>query len=205
MSVVNFIEENNIRGFLADDEGCALHALALSVSGYGPCLEVGSYCGKSTIHIGSACREVGNTLYALDHHRGSEEHQLGEEYHDPELYDKSSECMDSFPQFRKAVSLAELDDTVVPIVSSSSVVLKHWMTPLGMVFIDGGHSPEVALADVMGWSQHIVSGGYMAIHDIFEDPNDGGQGPFIAMMSLFDKGKFEILDKVNSLGILRKR
>ncbi len=205
MSVVNFIQENNIRGFLADDEGCALHALALSVSDVGPCLEVGSYCGKSAVHIGKACKETSNTLYAIDHHRGSEEHQFGEEYHDPELFDQQNKCMDSFPEFRKAMTLAELDDTVVPIVSPSNIVLKHWMMPLGMVFIDGGHRPEVALADVMGWSQFIVPRGFIAIHDIFEAPQEGGQGPFIAMMTLFDKGGFEILDKVNSLGILRKR
>ena len=82
------IDIDSIKGFLAVDEGQALHEYALQTSALGPCLEVGSYCGKSTVYLGAACRQKNGTLFALDHHRGSEEHQQGEEYHDPDLYDE---------------------------------------------------------------------------------------------------------------------
>ena len=174
MAVSLPIDIDSVKGFLADDEGEALYQQALQASTLGPCLEVGSYCGKSTVYLGYACQQTRSILYALDHHRGSEEHQRGEEYHDPELYDAGIEAMDSFPAFRDTVARAGLEDTVVPLVTSSPVASRHWATPLGMVFIDGGHSEAAARADYRGWAGHVVRGGLLAIHDIFPDPADGG-------------------------------
>lgn len=199
-----FLQQHDIKGFLAEDEGQKLHELALSVAALGPCLEVGSYCGKSTVYLASACKLTDNTLYALDHHRGSEEHQLGELYHDADLYDAELQAMDSFPMFRRTLNLAGIDDWVVPLVARSECVRKHWATPLGLVFIDGGHSEEMAKADCLGWASHIEKGGYLAVHDIFQFPEDGGQGPYLALQSVLATGEFELLTQVNSLGIARK-
>ena len=129
----------------------------------GPALEVGSYCGKSTVYLGLACLETNNTLYAIDHHRGSEEHQPGESYHDKELFDVKRNQMDSFSEFRKNIEMAGLSETVIPIVSSSRAVARNWVGPLGMVFVDGGHSMEAALNDYISWSGHIRKGGFLAI------------------------------------------
>ena len=63
------------------------HAGAEQVAGKGLIVEIGSYCGKSTIILGTACQKAGGTLLAIDHHRGSEENQPGEEYFDPDLDD----------------------------------------------------------------------------------------------------------------------
>ena len=95
---------DSIKGFLSADEAAALYNRALEVSGQGPVLEIGSYCGKSTIYLGLACRRTGSTVFALDHHRGSEEHQLGECFHDPDLYDRSEGVMDTFRDFRQNIS-----------------------------------------------------------------------------------------------------
>ena len=199
-----FIHDHAIKGFLAQDEGEALWKLASKVAHIGPCLEIGSYCGKSTVYLGDACKQTHNTLYAVDHHRGSEEHQLGEEYHDPDLYNAQAQAFDSFPTFRRTLDLAQLRDHVIPIVSSSAVAQKHWQTPLGMVFIDGGHSHEMALHDCTGWAKHIVSGGYLAVHDIFERPEDGGQGPYLALQAVLKTGDFTLRSQINSLGILQR-
>jgi len=199
----DFFRDHTIKGFLDDEEGKLLHHYAAQA--LNPCLEVGSYCGLSTVYIGLACRRTGNTLYALDHHRGSEEHQFGELYHDAELYDSNLQCMDSFPDFRRTLALAELEQTVVPLVAASSVVVRHWATPLGMVFIDGGHSPDMSRQDCVCWSEKIHPGGFLAIHDIFERPEDGGQGPYMAMQAVMDGGEFECIDQVQSLVILRRQ
>ncbi len=199
------LDINSVKGFLAEDEGEALYQYALQASTLGPCLEVGSYCGKSSVYIGAACQQNDSVLYALDHHRGSEEHQLGEEYHDPELYDGGVGLMDSFKAFRDTVSRAKLDDTVVPVVSSSAVASKHWVTPLGMVFIDGGHSEEAAHTDYRSWAGHVVSGGILAIHDIFPNPAEGGQAPYNIWKLAKASGLFEELATVNTLGLFRRR
>lgn len=199
------IDINTVKGFLAADEGLALYQYAQQASKLGPCLEIGSYCGKSSVYLGTACQQNHSILYALDHHRGSEEHQLGEEYHDPDLYDAGIELMDSFRTFRITMHKAQLEDTVVPIVSSSAVASRHWATPLGMVFIDGGHSEEAAQTDYRCWSTHIKPGGILAIHDIFPNPNDGGQAPYNIWKLAKASGLFEELATVNTLGLFRRK
>jgi len=199
------LDIDRVKGFLAIDEGEALYNLALDVAGIGPCLEVGSYCGKSTVYIGSACKETGNTLFALDHHRGSEEHQPGEEYHDPELLDESAGLLDTFREFRRNMVLAGLEDAVVPVVAPSSVAGRHWATPLGMVFIDGGHSFEAAQTDFDSWARHVAPGGILAIHDLFPDPAEGGQAPITIYRQGVDCGLFDVLPVVRTLGILRRK
>lgn len=198
------IQENSIKGFLADDEAAALLVFAQRAGRIGPCLEVGSYCGKSTVFLGEGCRLAGTALYAVDHHRGSEEHQVGEEYHDADLFDAQRGEFDSFPAFRKTLQLSDLSTVVIPVVTSSEQLLQHWTASLGLVFIDGGHSHAMALNDALGWSKKVASGGYLLIHDIFEKPEAGGQGPFLAQNAVLATGAFEKIAQINSMAVLKR-
>ncbi len=198
------IDIDSVKGFLAADEGEALFRYASEVAPLGPCLEVGSYCGKSTVYLGQACREFGSQLYAVDHHRGSEEHQQGEEYHDPSLFDAEHQQMDSFRAFRNTLRRADLESFVVPVVSDSATAAKYWSTPLAMVFIDGGHSMEAAMADYRSWAGHIRQGGILAIHDLFPDPAAGGQAPITIYRLALASGLYSEIEVVNTLGLLRR-
>lgn len=195
---------DDIKGFLADDEAAALYRHALDASAGGPVMEIGSYCGKSTIYLGLACRQTDSTVFALDHHRGSEEHQLGEYFHDADLYDTGEGLMDTFREFRRNIRAAGLDDTVVPVVAGSEAAAKQWQTPLSMVFIDGGHSLDAALTDYRCWTAHLRRGGILAIHDLFEDAHEGGQAPFAIYRMALASGLFADLGRVNTLGLLRR-
>jgi hypothetical protein len=195
---------DRIKGFLDPDEGHGLYEIALTASRRGPCLEIGSYCGKSAVYLGSACRENGATLFSIDHHRGSEEQQPGEEYFDPALFDFKMYCMDTLPLFRRTLALTGLEETVVPIVSRSNIVARSWATPLSLVFIDGGHALETVRTDYDCWSGHILSGGYLLIHDIFEDPATGGQAPWEVYQIALASGRFEELPRIKTMGVLRK-
>lgn len=198
------VEQHRVKGFLENDEAAALYVWMHEVAGLGPGLEIGSYCGKSSIYLGCACKARDGVLYAVDHHRGSEEHQVGEEYHDPALFNAQAQAVDSFPIFRRNIQLFELSDTVVPIVAPSHLAVKGWATPLALVFIDGGHSPEMAREDCLTWSRCLLPGGILAIHDVFASPADGGQGPYLAMQAVLERGGFQWLQTTNSLAILRK-
>lgn len=198
------LDIDSVKGFLDPAEGEALYQRVIETAYLGPCLEVGSYCGKSTVYLGAAAKSVNGLVYAVDHHRGSEEHQLGEEYHDPELYDSGEALMDSFKVFRRTMRQANLEDCVVPIVSPSTVAARHWATPLGMVFIDGGHSWEAALNDYRSWVAHIRPGGILAIHDIFPNPAEGGQAPYDIWKLAKASGLFEELPMVKTLGLFRR-
>lgn len=198
------IDIETVKGFLDPQEGEALFHLAHGASQLGPVLEVGSYCGKSTLYLAAGCHDQSMTVFAVDHHQGSEEHQPGEEYHDASLFDSGAGLMDSFKAFRHNVRAAGFEDTVVPVVAPSAVAARHWHTPLGMVFIDGGHAFETALTDYRSWASHIVPGGILAIHDIYPDPNEGGQAPFDILKLAVASGLFEEIDRVKSLGVLRR-
>lgn len=193
------------KGFLDPEEGQALHDLAREVSGRGPCLEIGSYCGKSSLFLGTGCRAKGGVLFSIDHHRGNEEQQPGEAYCDPDLIDARTGRIDTFTAFRQTLEAAGLEDTVVPIVSPSRVVARAWATPLSLVFIDGGHTFEAAFTDYNAWAGHVMPGGYLLIHDIFFDPAEGGQAPRHIYALARRSGLFEDRGLVQTLAVLQRR
>ena len=193
-----------IRGFMPPDEGRALHNHASTVAVEGPFLEVGSYCGKSTVYLGAAACQRGRLLFAVDHHRGSEENQPGWEWHEPELVDPASGLIDTLPEFRRTIRDSGLDGTVVAVVGDSASVAEAWGTPLALLFIDGGHGVEPAHADYQGWVPHLAEGGTLLIHDVFPDPADGGRPPFEIYQRAVASGAFEELNAIGSLRALRR-
>jgi MMP 1-O-methyltransferase len=193
------------KGFLDEKEGRCLYDIAIEASRLGPCLEIGSYCGKSAVYIGMACKANNGILFSIDHHRGSEEQQPGQPYFDPDLVDPKTGRVDTFLEFRRSLEKAGLDDTVVAVVSRSDVAARLWATPLSMVFIDGGHTAEAALSDYECWAPHIMPGGYLLIHDIFENPAQGGQAPRQIYNLARSSGEFDPLPMIKTLGVLQRR
>jgi len=192
------------KGFMPDDEGLALHAAGRDGGSVGPLLEVGSYCGKSAVYLGAAARAGGTVLFSVDHHRGSEENQAGWEHHDPEVVDPETGRMDTLPFFRRTIERAGLEDAVVAVVGDSPVIAANWSTPLGLVFVDGGHALDVVLADFEAWTPHVAAGGVLVFHDVFEDPRDGGQAPFEVWKRAVASGLFTPVSTTGSLRVLRR-
>ena len=146
------------------------------LTGCGPVLEIGSYCGKSTIYLAAAAID-GELVVTVDHHRGSEEHQPGWEYHDPRLVDPRTGRLDTLPTLRATLAAAGLEDHVVVVVGRSADVARLWRTPLGMVFIDGGHTEQAAMMDYQGWAPWVAPGGVLAIHDVFPSTRPTAAAP----------------------------
>jgi predicted O-methyltransferase YrrM len=195
-------------GFMPADEGDALHAAALAAAAAvpdAPFVEIGSYCGRSTIWLGAAAAAAATVLFAVDHHRGSEENQAGWFHHDTTLVDERINRMDTLPQFRRAVYDAGVEPWVVAVVGASPLVAHHWNTPCAFVFIDGGHGAEPARADYEGWARHVALGGTLAIHDVFPDPADGGRPPYEQIfVPAMESGRFRLASAVGSLRILTR-
>ena len=193
------------RGFMPPDEGLALHEAALGVpSGGSPMLEIGSYCGKSAIYLGAAAHERATVLFALDHHRGSEENQPGWEWHEPDLVDPEVGRIDTLPRFRRTVFDAGLEGDVVALVGDSPTVGRHWQIPLSFLFIDGGHGSQPAHRDYELWTPWVEHGGLLAIHDVFPDPADGGRPPYEIYCRALDSGVFTDVSATGSLRVLRR-
>ncbi|MEU6891956.1 class I SAM-dependent methyltransferase [Streptomyces sp. NPDC046557] len=193
------------KGFMPVGEGLALYAAAAEAAALGlPLLEVGTYCGRSTLLLADAAREAGVAALTVDHHRGSEEQQPGWEYHDPTVVDPEVGLMDTLPTFRRTLHRAGLEDHVIAIVGRSPQVAAAWGGPLGLVFIDGGHTDDHANGDYEGWAPHLAVGGTLAIHDVFPDPVDGGQAPYRIYLRALASGAFEEVSVTDSLRVLRR-
>jgi MMP 1-O-methyltransferase len=190
------------KGFMPDDEGLALYAAGVAAHTRGPLLEIGTYCGKSAVYLGAAARVTDTVLYTVDHHRGSEENQAGWAHHDTDVVDRETGRMDTLPFFRRTIERAGLEDVVVAVVGHSQRIARNWRTPLGLLFIDGGHAFDVALADYEGWATNVVRGGQLVFHDVFENPADGGQAPFEVWKRAVADG-FTPESEVGSLRVLR--
>ena len=167
-------------------------------------LEIGSYCGKSTIYLAAGARAAGQLVVTVDHHRGSEEHQPGWEYHDPGLVDPATGRLDTLPSLRATLAAAGLEEHVVVVVGRSADVARLWGTPLGLVFIDGGHTEEAALTDYEGWAPWVAPGGALAIHDVFPDPADGGRPPYLIYRRALASGAFTEVRAEGSLRLLER-
>ncbi|WP_408638164.1 class I SAM-dependent methyltransferase [Nonomuraea corallina] len=192
------------KGFMPPQEGLALYEAAREYGPRGPICEIGTYCGKSAIYLGAAARETGSVVVTVDHHRGSEEIQPGWAHHDPTLVDPRFGKMDSLPTFRATIAAAGLEDEVIAIVGRSDRVAKLWATPLGMLFIDGGHSEEPVTRDYEGWAPHVMPGGALVFHDVYPDPADGGQAPYRVYLRALDSGAFAEVSVTGSLRVLER-
>ncbi|MEU7569677.1 class I SAM-dependent methyltransferase [Streptomyces fradiae] len=193
------------KGFMPVREGLALYAAAVEAGRLGlPLLEVGTYCGRSTILLADAARAAGTVAVTVDHHRGSEEQQPGWEYHDPSVVDPEVDLMDTLPTFRRTLHAAGLEEYVIAVVGRSPRVARVWGAPVGLVFVDGGHTDEHASNDYEGWVPHLAEGGLLVIHDVFPDPADGGQAPYRIYRRALESGAFTEVGVTDSLRVLRR-
>jgi predicted O-methyltransferase YrrM len=192
------------RGFMPPDEGLALFETAAAYAAAGPIAEIGTYCGKSTIYLAAAASQAGQAVVTVDHHHGSEENQPGWEYHDAGLVDAATGRLDTLPHFRATLAAAGLEEHVIAIVGRSAAVAALWRAPLGMLFIDGGHTDAAAVADYEGWAPWVAPGGALAIHDVFPDPADGGQAPYRIFKRALASGAFRQARVQGSLRVLER-
>jgi predicted O-methyltransferase YrrM len=199
-----FALAEQVTGFMPADEGRGLYDAALRYLDGGVGVEIGTYCGKSTVLLGAAAQETGAVVFTVDHHHGSEEHQPGWEYHDASLVDPVTGLFDTLPTMRHTLDAAGLDEHVVAVVGKSPVVARGWRMPLRLLFIDGGHTEEAAQRDFDGWARWVDVGGALIIHDVFPDPADGGQAPFHIYQRALATGVFREVAVVGSMRVLER-
>lgn len=191
------------KGFMPDDEAAALRGAAATVAP-GVWLEIGSYCGKSTVHLGAVAAERGSHLVTLDHHRGSEENQPGWQWHDESLTDPRNGRLDTLPSLRRTLAEAGLEAAVSVLVASTQQVGPWWTTPLTFLFLDGNHTEDVAQHDYAAFARHLLPGGLLAVHDVFPDPRDGGQPPWHVVQRALREGAFVQVGEHGSLRLLER-
>ena len=199
-----FALADEVTGFMPADEGRTLYDAALRYLSDGVGVEIGTYCGKSTVMLGAAAQQCGGVVFTIDHHHGSEEHQAGWEYHDESMVDPVTGLFDTLPMLRHTLDAAGVDDHVVAVVGRSTTVARGWRTPLQLLFIDGGHTEEAAQSDFDGWVRWVNVGGALIIHDVFPNPDDGGQAPYHVYRRALDTGNFREVSATGSMRVLER-
>ena len=169
------------RGFMPPDEGAGAprrRPRAVTVP-RAPFLEVGTYCGKSSVWLGAAARRAGDGAVRRrpPPRLGGEPAGLGVARARPRR-----------PRRRQdghAAVLPAHDPRRRPRgrrSSPSSATRRPSPRPgpprWPSLFIDGGHGDEPARRDYELWTPHVAPGGTLCIHDVFPDPADGGRPPY---------------------------
>ena len=194
----------DVKGFLSDKEAKKLQELFLKVHHLGSVLEIGTYCGKSALNFSDVAKDVNGLIYTIDHHTGSEEHQLGEEYHDSELFDERLKKFNTLPEFLNNLKSKKMAKFIIPIINKSQNASNFFSEKISLLFIDGGHSFETALSDYNAWKDKICSDGLLVIHDVFPNPKDGGRPPYEIYTLARESKEFDDLGIYETLGILKK-
>jgi predicted O-methyltransferase YrrM len=157
----------SIEGFLDPREGYLLYRLAAQGPGLGAIVEIGSYCGRSTAFLAAGSKSVHREqVIAIDHFRGSPEHQAGARFASAALARDGT----TFERFRDNLERVQLFDQVQPIQAASLETASRWSAPVRLLFIDGEHAYESVRGDFSAWTPFVVSGGLVALHDVGEAP-----------------------------------
>ena len=200
---MDFEKLDNLKGFMPSHEGLALTKWAEKFSQYGPALEIGTFGAKSALYIAAGSSIHDQLVYTIDHHSGSEEHQLGEEYFDPEIYDKKLARVNTVPLMQANLQQFDESNWVVPIIANANSIAPSWRAELGLLFIDGSHTEISALNDYDNWSSKLHSHGALVIHDIYEKPEEGGQAPYLIYQKALTEG-FQLYERVDTIVCLAK-
>jgi hypothetical protein len=146
-----------IRGWLEDEEADLLIAScsrAVSSLPEGAVVEVGSFCGRSTVVLGSVVQSlaVPATVYAIDPHDGV----VG-------ALDSTQLLGPTLDTFRRNIAESSLTSVVEAITSHSFEVT--WEKPVAFLLIDGLHDYGNVSRDFRHFEPWLMEGGYVAFHD----------------------------------------
>ena len=184
-----------IEGWLADEEADLLIAAAgralTEVPADASVVEIGSYCGRSTVVLGSVIKKSGRSvkIYAIDPHDGV----VGA------LDQKLEHLGETFEKFSRNIGQAGLTEFVEAIRKRSFEV--EWDCPVGFLFIDGLHDYTNVARDFYHFERWVVDGGYVAFHDYA----DYYPGVKTFVNELLEAGEYERVECVHSMIVLRKQ
>jgi len=170
------------KGWLEPDEAELLYRLAGVVGNLGRVVELGSYCGRSSIMLAAGLAATSRgSLVCVDTFGGSAEHQPGQKHFDPATLVDG--LVNTYPAFVRNLDDAGLLDRVDVVRMRTLDAAARFSAPIGLLFVDAAHEYPAVCDDLQAWSPHVVAGGWIALHD-------AGQwsGPTRAAADLLEAG-----------------
>jgi predicted O-methyltransferase YrrM len=184
-----------IEGWLSDEEADLLiGTLSRAVSPLedaSAVVEVGSYCGRSTVVLASvlqALQAKKTKVYAIDPHDG----KVGA------LDQGIKQLAPTLAKFQRNIAAAGLTMVVEGIQSNSFDV--QWDKPISFLFIDGLHDYLNVSRDFYHFEPWLVPGGYVAFHDYAHYY----PGVMKFVNELLANGRYQRVSCVSSLIVLQQ-
>lgn len=183
-----------IEGWLDEDEAdlliAAVRLACPDGAPLGAIVEVGSYCGRSTVVLAHAARAFGPgaRITAIDPHLGV----VG-------AADQGvKRVAPSRDRFLRNIASAGVADLVDLVQQHSTDV--SWSSPIGLLFIDGLHDYLSVSRDLAHFAPWIARGGYVAFHDYA----DYYPGVRALVDEVVASGEYEVVRLVRSMMLLRR-
>lgn len=183
-------------GMTSDREAEILFFLSTIQDIRGDVMEIGSWLGKSTVHLASGCQLSGNGIvHAIDTFGGN----LGKE----DLYTTPLEKDESiYARFKKNIALAKLTKYIKIHKKSSEDVDAEIQENIRLAFIDGCHDYKLVLHDIKLCSKKLLPNGVIVLDDFTSYFPGVVQA---AQEEIINNKQFEVLCTVDSLFIARKK
>jgi len=193
-SVLDRMEQ--VEGWFRRDEGKLLFDAAYSAAAgrEAPAIvEIGSYCGRSTIVLASAARLANPEarVYSIDPHEG----EVGA----GDAVDGVRREPSTFDRFRANITAAGLSDVVVPVRRRSYEVT--WDTHIALLLVDGLHDYASVARDFQHFEPHLLPDAHVVFHDC--DESYPGVRAFVA--GLAADPAYEAAGTASSLRVFRRR
>jgi len=181
-----------IYGWLDESEAIYLNQIAnLAVKESGPddvLIEIGSFVGRSTVAIAMACKDNNKGIViTIDPHKNTDTH-------------RREGISDSFRMLKKNLVESKVDKFVEPIKATSEDFFYSFNKKARLLFIDGDHEYDAVLKDFNLWSQKLVDGGYLLLHDTINL-----NGPRKVLVQLLINSQYEYWDNMGDTACFRKK
>lgn len=165
--MLTFDELAELDGLIGRDVGELLYGYAGAVAFDHAIVELGSYRGKSTCYLATGSKEGGGArVYAVD--AWSEEVSA---WRKSVLSELPSPLFDDF---LSQISKADVEEIVTPIRSLTALAAEGYTgEPVALLYIDGDHHQEAALADFRAWRRHLTDDAVIIFDDYGVTKNIG--------------------------------
>jgi len=148
-----------VEGWLTEGQAEELFKAAQACPPRGTIVEIGSFCGRSTIVLALGAPD-GVTVIAIDPHAGNDRGPQ-------EIEGFEDEAAGDHETFLRNLTHAGVADRVTHLREFSGDALDDIEGDIDVLFVDGAHRYGPARADIRDYGARMLDGGVMLIHDSF--------------------------------------
>lgn len=148
-----------VEGWMTEGQAQALYDAAAGCPSGGTIVEIGSFHGRSTIVLASACPPDA-TVIAIDPHAGNDRGPQ-------EIVGFEDEADRDHEQFLRNLAAAGVARHVTHLRMFSDDALSAIEGAIDVLYVDGAHRYAPARADIVTYGARVRDGGTMLIHDSF--------------------------------------